>query len=151
MSGYQRADDVIDERDRLNAPAAEKGLDTISSLSKLIMLIGMGLAIVGVLITECSSSAVPSYMDTTSVILSVAPIVLTILWLFKAGIKLDHQQMMKFLVILFSFPIAIHFFFLFVMDASLPETTAALNGIAAGLFITFAGEMTLAVMHFLEL
>ena len=153
MSGYQRADDVMDAAD--NAPAyaystPQKGSDSLGLINKLGMIAGVCLVAVGIIILECAGAVLTTTLSAVGVLMALAPVVLLLFWLFLPAFQKSsiHHAATPVVVALAAVN-AWWLFWSFIVFTKGP--TPARSAAASGSFFAFVGEVLMAVFGFMTL
>lgn len=153
MSGYQRADDVIDAADREPAyptSTPQRGTDNLGLVNKLGMIAGVALIVIGLIMLEGAGAALQATMSTQGVLMVLIPVVLQLFWLFLPAFQQSSiQHSSKVVVVALAAIDAWWLFWSFIIFTK--GSTPARSAAAAGYFFAFVGEVVLASFAFLTL
>ena len=120
---------------------------TLGFVTKIMVFVGVGIASVGIFISLASGSAIPINPEWLSLLGLIAPLFLMMLVAFN---RVSHALCIDVASIVLTIVNSFYAFFRFIAYAK-ADMSAAGNGVAAGDFITFAGEVVLCVASFLAL
>ena len=151
MSGYQRADDVIDAADSEPAfSSPQKGSDNLGLINKIGMIAAACLVAAGIIMLESAGAVLTSALSAEGVLMALTPVVLQLFWLFLPAFQRSSLQHVSALVVVALAAInAWWLFWSFVVFTK--GSTPARSAAASGSFFAFVGEVGLAVFGFMAL
>ena len=153
MSGYQRADDVIDAADgepAFPSSSAQRGSDNLGLINKIGMIAAVCLVVIGIIMLESAGAALTALLSAQGVLMALIPVILQLFWLFLPAFQKSSIQHVSMLAVVALAAISawwLFWSFIVFTKGSTPARSAA----ASGSFFAFAGEAILAVFSFMAL